>query len=59
MSGGNRSQKAQVKLRCGVCGDEEFIWRRKSKLKERFHVKHLWCPVCKERTPHIEIREDS
>lgn len=46
----------QVTLRCAVCGRESFIWRRKSRLKEKGHVKHLWCPSCKERVPHVEVR---
>lgn len=59
MSGGYNGQVEQVRLRCQSCGNETFIWRRKCKLKEKDHVKHLWCVKCEERTPHIEIREDS
>lgn len=57
MSGGVHGQMQQVTLRCKECGCMAFIWRRKSKLKERAHVKHLWCRRCQERTAHVEVRE--
>ena len=47
----------QVTLECAECGCRAFIWRRKSKLKERAHVNHLWCRRCQERTAHVEVRE--
>lgn len=47
----------QVRLRCASCDDEMFIWRKKSRLKEKDHVKHLWCANCKQRTPHVEVRD--
>ena len=47
----------QVRLRCAVCDHETFIWRRRSRLKEKGHVKHLWCTNCKETTPHVEVRD--
>ena len=47
----------QVWLRCPVCDDLTMIWRRQSKLKERDHVKHLYCPVCMMVTPHVEMRD--
>lgn len=56
MRGGQRGQMEQVLLTCDRCGAEAFIWRRKCKLKEPDHVKHLWCHVCQERTPHREVR---
>lgn len=58
MSGGVHGQMKQVKLKCMDCGTESYIWRRKSKLKEKAHVKHLWCRCCMERTAHVEVRED-
>ena len=57
MSGGYNGKMEQVKLRCAVCDSTAFIWRKKCKLKERDHVKHLWCPNCRDRTPHVEVRE--
>lgn len=57
MSGGTHGEMEQVKLRCAVCDELAFIWRRKCKLKEKGHVKHLWCANCRERTPHVEVRD--
>ena len=57
MSGGAHTQMEQVRLRCAVCDSEQFIWRRRAKLRESGHVKHLWCCECRDRTPHVEVRE--
>ncbi len=57
MSGGQHGAMKQVWLRCPVCDDLTMIWRRQSKLKERDHVKHLYCPVCMMVTPHVEMRD--
>jgi len=48
---------SQVELECSECGNRAFIWRRRGKLKEKGHVKHLWCMRCQERTAHVEVRE--
>ena len=55
MSGGKRL--VPVTLRCPVCGNEPVIWRKASKLKERGHVKHMWCPNCEAVRPFVEVRE--
>ena len=55
MSGGKKLQ--QVFLECQKCGRTQMIWRKKSRLKEPWHVKHLWCIDCKDRTAHVEVRE--
>ena len=47
----------EVALKCQQCGNVTTIWRRKSRLKEPGHVKHLWCVVCQDRTAHVEVRE--
>lgn len=52
--GGKKKLVVQV---CDVCGAEFPIWRNQSKLKDRRHVKTLYCHVCRERTPHHERRE--
>ena len=56
MSGGRKLE--QVALECRECGNRQTIWRKKSRLKEPGHVKHLWCICCEDRTAHVEIRED-
>lgn len=58
MSGGVHGRMRQVKLRCEECGCESYIWRRESRLKEPKHKKHYWCRRCRERTRHVEVRED-
>lgn len=55
MSGGRKLE--QVTLECMECGVMQTIWRKASRLKERGHVKHLWCPGCRDRTAHVEVRE--
>lgn len=47
----------QVKLKCLVCGENAYIWRRRCLLKEKGHIKHLWCANCEMVTAHSEIRE--
>lgn len=59
MSGGAHGPMEQVSLRCQVCGSVDVIWRRKCRLKEKGHVKHLWCFECQERTAHVEIKEET
>lgn len=58
MSGGAHAKMKQVWLVCQRCGSAGTIWRRRSKLKEPEHIKHLWCFKCQERTPHMEVREE-
>lgn len=57
MSGGQHGPMAEVRLRCQNCGNETMIWRRKGRLKEPNHVKHLWCFKCRDRTAHVEVRD--
>ena len=42
-------------LRCPQCKNIQRINRKLSKLKKPGHKKHLWCPICKKTTRHIEI----
>ena len=35
-----------------------FVPRMNNKKKEPNHIKHMYCPICKEKTSHIEVRED-
>ena len=55
MSGGRKL--AQVTLECCECGNRQTIWRKRSRLKEPRHVKHLWCVECRGRTAHMEVRD--
>lgn len=43
---------------CTVCGEEGIpLIRPQAHLREKNHIKHLYCIRCKRRTPHREIRE--
>ena len=45
-------------LICSKCGHQTMIFRKRSKLKTIGHVKHMYCPYCKETTPFIEFGSD-
>ncbi len=45
-------------VRCPNCGHVWPIWRLKARRKKVGHVKHMYCPVCKEDTAHREIEEE-
>ena len=44
-------------LYCCVCGTKMYVPRNQGALRELRHKKHMYCPVCKEETLHIEQRE--
>lgn len=44
-------------LKCVACERVSVIQRKDSKDRPAGHIKHLWCPRCKERRPHIELDE--
>ena len=41
-------------LVCEECGAEFVIIRTRGRLRERGHIKHVWCHVCREVTAHVE-----
>ena len=41
-------------LVCTQCGTEFYIYRSKGRLREKGHIKDIWCYVCQEVTPHRE-----
>ncbi len=47
----------QVALECRQCGNRTYIWRKQGKLRERGHVKRLWCIECRDRTAHVELED--
>lgn len=53
----NSKSRVMVVQVCEECGAEFPIWRRKSRLKDDDHVKHLYCPTCKKVTAHKQRRE--
>lgn len=44
-------------LKCPKCKNIQSINRRLCLLKKAGHVKDLWCPICKKRTKHIELKD--
>ena len=44
-------------LECITCGLIQTIQRRNSKDRAKGHIKHLWCPQCLKKTPHMECEE--
>ena len=45
----------QTSLICPECGNVFPIMRKRSELREQFHIKTIYCPFCKELTDHIEV----
>lgn len=39
---------------CEECGTVMFVPRSHSHFRTDGHKKHLYCPVCKKRTAHVE-----
>lgn len=42
---------------CTVCANKQMLSRKKSKKKEKGHLKKLHCFKCKEELNHYEVRE--
>ncbi|USL89446.1 DNA-binding protein [Bacillus phage vB_BceH_LY2] len=59
MAVGTRTVTQQTSLKCCECGQVNTIWRKRSKMKKRNHVKHMECFVCKKTTEHLELRLDN
>ena len=52
-----RQNTVQSKLYCSVCHKEGIpIWRKKNKLKEKGHMKKMYCIHCQKETNHAEQR---
>ncbi|QIA28712.1 hypothetical protein [Phage f2b1] len=53
------SKKATVPahLNCGECNNPVQILRVRGRMKEKGHVKDMWCYKCKKETKHIEIKD--
>ena len=41
-------------LRCIECGNIFPIMRSKGYMREKNHIKDMWCPVCKKESKFIE-----
>jgi hypothetical protein len=59
MASGARTATKDTYLECEVCENLVTIRRKRSKMKEKNHKKHMYCYKCKEVTAHIEVKEDA
>lgn len=44
-------------LKCSKCNNIVTVPRKRSKLREDGHTKHMYCPFCQEITPFEENKE--
>lgn len=60
MASGSKTRTAETYLKCTTedCGNVVQIHRKRSKMREKNHVKHMYCFKCKETTAHVEEKED-
>jgi hypothetical protein len=57
MASGSKTRTTQTFLKC-ECGNINPIFRKRSKMKEKNHLKHMYCYKCKEVKAHYEVKED-
>lgn len=58
MAVGSKTRTAPTHLQCPKCNHIMTIQRKRSKMKEKNHIKHMYCYKCREVTGHIEVKED-
>ncbi|QEG13573.1 hypothetical protein MARVELLAND_42 [Bacillus phage vB_BspM_MarvelLand] len=58
MASGSKTKTCSTYLQCTECTNVVKIYRKKSRLKEKDHVKHMYCYKCKVITAHLEVKED-
>ena len=58
MGAGARTKTKDTYLECEVCKNIATIRRKRHKMRENNHTKHMYCFKCKETTAHIEKKED-
>ena len=42
-------------LICSDCGNKFSVPRSNSRLREKYHIKDIYCPNCERVTKHIEV----
>lgn len=47
----------QVALYCCKCKTQQAIWRLDGRLRDKNHVKHMWCHRCNKKTAHFQIED--
>lgn len=58
LTSSSKIRTAATQLQCEKCHNVQTIHRKRSKMREKNHHKHLYCFKCKETTKHIEVKED-
>lgn len=54
-----RQKVVDTHLKCDECGNLSQIWRKHRSQKKVGHIKHMWCPACKDTQAHIELRDEA
>jgi len=54
---GSRRPYQMRRLRCAACGYIQIAAKQRRKATGPGHVKHMYCPICREDTEHIQIGE--
>lgn len=47
----------QSKFVCQECGAQMVLYRKRAEQRKLGHVKHMYCPNCKETTAFTEIKD--
>lgn len=55
---GRRKQFIITNLKCTCCGNIWNIPRIRGEMRERGHVKDVWCIICKQVTPHKDFKNE-
>lgn len=58
MASGSKTRTSPTHLQCPQCDNPVTIHRKRSKMREKNHVKHMYCFKCKEVTGHVEVKDD-
>lgn len=58
MARGSRTITQKTHLECEECNHVMTIHRRRNRLREYNHVKHMYCPMCEDTTGHIEKKDE-
>lgn len=55
----SKTRTAQTFLQCSCCENINPIFRKRSKMKKKNHIKHMYCPVCMDVRAHVEVKEEA
>lgn len=58
MASGSKTKTKETFLVCECCGNHVQIRRKRNKMREYDHIKHMYCYKCKEVQAHVEKGEE-